>query len=243
MPAALLALVGAHLDDLPAQRTGRSGGRRSAHAQAGTLLAGSDVHGRCVLVHRLRHHRLLGVRAPPYLDAKADPTKLFVPYPAWYFLSLFGLLGLVPPEIHVGPLTISLELIATIIVPTLFLLVVLLLPWLDRSRSAQLRCASRLVMGDDHRNHRHRRANDFRTSNDDDQTGRRAAFAAGVGGARVRLKRRPSRAGSSGSTAANPAGAKVFSDELRQLPRRAGPGVARHVPAAGRQSGRHRRCE
>ena len=74
-------------------------------------------------------------RAPPYLDAKADPTKFFVPYPAWYFLSLFGLLGLVPPEIHVGPLTISLELIATIIVPTLFLLVVLLLPWLDRSRS------------------------------------------------------------------------------------------------------------
>jgi ubiquinol-cytochrome c reductase cytochrome b subunit len=70
---------------------------------------------------------------PPYLDAKADPTKFFVPYPAWYFLSLFGLLALVPPEIHLGPLTISMELIATIIVPTLFLLVVLLIPWIDRS--------------------------------------------------------------------------------------------------------------
>ncbi|MGA7356994.1 MAG: cytochrome b N-terminal domain-containing protein, partial [Candidatus Cybelea sp.] len=58
---------------------------------------------------------------PPYLDAKADPTKFFVPYPAWYFLSLFGLLAIVPPEVHLGPLTISLELIATIIVPTLFL--------------------------------------------------------------------------------------------------------------------------
>ncbi len=57
----------------------------------------------------------------------------FVPYPAWYFLSLFGLLAIVPPEIHVGPLTISLELIATIIVPTLFLLVVLFIPWIDRS--------------------------------------------------------------------------------------------------------------
>jgi ubiquinol-cytochrome c reductase cytochrome b subunit len=77
----------------------------------------------------------LAIVSPPYLDAKADPTKFFVPYPAWYFLSLFGLLGLVPPEIHVGPLTISMELIATIVVPTLFLLVVLLLPWLDRSRS------------------------------------------------------------------------------------------------------------
>ncbi len=75
----------------------------------------------------------LALVAPPYLDAKADPTKFFVPYPAWYFLSLFGLLALVPPEIHLGPLTISLELIATIIVPTLFLVVVLLIPWLDRS--------------------------------------------------------------------------------------------------------------
>jgi ubiquinol-cytochrome c reductase cytochrome b subunit len=70
---------------------------------------------------------------PPYLDEKADPTKFFVPYPAWYFLSLFGLLALVPPEIHLGPVTISLELIATIVVPTLFLLVILLIPWIDRS--------------------------------------------------------------------------------------------------------------
>jgi ubiquinol-cytochrome c reductase cytochrome b subunit len=77
----------------------------------------------------------LAIAFPPYLDAKADPTKFFVPYPAWYFLSLFGLLAIVPPEIHLGPLTISLELIATIIVPTIFLLIVLLLPWLDRSRS------------------------------------------------------------------------------------------------------------
>lgn len=72
---------------------------------------------------------------PPYLDEKADPTKFFVPYPAWYFLSLFGLLALVPPEIHLGPIAIGTELIATIIIPTLFLVVVLLLPWLDRSRS------------------------------------------------------------------------------------------------------------
>ncbi|MBV9718888.1 MAG: cytochrome b N-terminal domain-containing protein [Candidatus Eremiobacteraeota bacterium] len=76
--------------------------------------------------------------APPYLDQKADPTKFFVPYPAWYFLSLFGLLALVPPEIHLGPLSIGTELIATIVGPTLFLIVVLLIPWLDRSRSRSL---------------------------------------------------------------------------------------------------------
>jgi ubiquinol-cytochrome c reductase cytochrome b subunit len=75
----------------------------------------------------------LAIVAPPYLDEKANPTKFFVPYPAWYFLSLFGLLGLVPPEIHLGPLTIGTELIATIVAPTLFLIVVLLLPWIDRS--------------------------------------------------------------------------------------------------------------
>ena len=61
-----------------------------------------------------------------------------MPYPAWYFLSLFGLLALVPPEIHLGPLSIGTELIATIVVPTLFLVVVLLLPWLDRSKTRSL---------------------------------------------------------------------------------------------------------
>lgn len=80
----------------------------------------------------------LAIVAPPYLDQKADPTKFFVPYPAWYFLSLFGLLALVPPEIHLGPLSIGTELIATIIVPTIFLIVVLLIPWLDRSRSRSM---------------------------------------------------------------------------------------------------------
>jgi ubiquinol-cytochrome c reductase cytochrome b subunit len=87
----------------------------------------------------------LALAFPPYLDAKADPTKFFVPYPAWYFLSLFGLLALVPPEIHLGPLAIGTELIATIIVPTLFLLVVLLLPWLDRSRTRSFAARSRIL--------------------------------------------------------------------------------------------------
>jgi len=85
--------------------------------------------------------------APPYLDAKADPTKFFVPYPAWYFLSLFGLLALVPPEIHLGPITIGTELIATIIGPTLFLLVVLLIPWLDRSTGRSFRSRAGLLWG------------------------------------------------------------------------------------------------
>ena len=68
---------------------------------------------------------------PPFLDAKADPTNgAFIPYPAWYFLSLFGLLNLVPIFLGNGPFP---ELLAAIVVPTVGLIVVLLLPWLDRS--------------------------------------------------------------------------------------------------------------
>ena len=77
---------------------------------------------------------LLALFLPPFLDAKADPTNSqFVPYPAWYFLSLFGLLGLIPAEVKLFGLTISTELFATVIVPTLFGIVVLAIPWLDRS--------------------------------------------------------------------------------------------------------------
>ncbi|MDQ6930311.1 MAG: cytochrome b N-terminal domain-containing protein [Candidatus Eremiobacteraeota bacterium] len=75
----------------------------------------------------------LAVFFAPGLDAKADPTNTtFVPYPAWYFLSLFGLLAIVPPQ---------LELVGTIVVPTLAIVALILLPWLDRSttRSASAR--------------------------------------------------------------------------------------------------------
>jgi ubiquinol-cytochrome c reductase cytochrome b subunit len=73
----------------------------------------------------------LAAIVPPFLDQKADPTNgLFVPYPAWYFLSLFGLLNLVPIFMGNGPFP---ELLAAIIVPTVGLIVVLILPWLDRS--------------------------------------------------------------------------------------------------------------
>ncbi|HVN70103.1 MAG TPA: cytochrome b N-terminal domain-containing protein [Candidatus Binatia bacterium] len=135
MPAALVALVGAHLaifrhngpagpvvEDPRTLRPGRFWPDQFFMDGAFSLIVFIII---C----------FLSFAFPPYLDAKADPTKFFVPYPAWYFLSLFGLLGIVPPEIHLGPLTIGTELIATIIVPTLFLVVVLLLPWLDRSKS------------------------------------------------------------------------------------------------------------
>jgi ubiquinol-cytochrome c reductase cytochrome b subunit len=145
MPAALVLLVGAHLaifrhngpagpavDDRRTLRPGRFWPDQFFMDGAFSLIVFIII---CFLAFAF----------PPYLDAKADPTKFFVPYPAWYFLSLFGLLALVPPEIHLGPLAIGTELIATIVVPTLFLLVVLLLPWLDRSRSRSMAARSGIL--------------------------------------------------------------------------------------------------
>jgi ubiquinol-cytochrome c reductase cytochrome b subunit len=62
---------------------------------------------------------------PPFLDAKADPTvSTFIPYPAWYFLDLFGLLNLVPG---------NLEIVGAIIIPGVATTILIILPWLDRS--------------------------------------------------------------------------------------------------------------
>ena len=70
---------------------------------------------------------VLAIASPAPFDVKADPNRLnFQPYPAWYFLALFGLLNMLPPQ---------LELVATVVVPTIIAALLVLLPWLDRSPS------------------------------------------------------------------------------------------------------------
>ncbi|HZZ63852.1 MAG TPA: cytochrome b N-terminal domain-containing protein [Candidatus Baltobacteraceae bacterium] len=67
----------------------------------------------------------LAAFAPPFLDAKADPSNAtFIPYPAWYFLDLFGLLNLIPGD---------LEVVGAIIIPGVATALILLLPWIDRA--------------------------------------------------------------------------------------------------------------
>jgi len=67
----------------------------------------------------------LAAFAPPFLDAKADPSNsTFIPYPAWYFLDLFGLLQIIPGDY---------EIIGAIIIPGVATALILLLPWIDRS--------------------------------------------------------------------------------------------------------------
>jgi len=72
----------------------------------------------------------LAIGSPAPLDAKADPNQTsFQPYPAWYFLALFGLLNDLPP---------NLELLGTVILPGGLVAILILLPWLDRNPSRRL---------------------------------------------------------------------------------------------------------
>jgi ubiquinol-cytochrome c reductase cytochrome b subunit len=148
MPAALVGLVGAHLaifrhngsagpvvDDPRKLKAGRFWPDQMFMDGAASFIV-------FVII------MLLALFLPPFLDAKADPTNSqFVPYPAWYFLSLFGLLGLIPPEVKLFGLTISTELFATVIVPTLFGIVVLLIPWLDRSTTRSFSSRKGILWG------------------------------------------------------------------------------------------------
>jgi ubiquinol-cytochrome c reductase cytochrome b subunit len=123
MPALLLLLVGAHLAIF--RHNGPAGpvvddrrGLKSGRFWPDQLFMDTVVSFFVFLLIVF-----LSFVAPPFLDQKADPTVLFQPYPAWYFLALFGLLHLFPPQ---------LDTVATIYIPTLFLIVVLLIPWIDR---------------------------------------------------------------------------------------------------------------
>ncbi len=142
MPAALVLLVGAHLaifrwngpagpvvDDPRKMRPGRFWPDQMFMDAVASFVVFLIIIA-------------LSFIAPPFLDAKADPTNAsFVPYPAWYFLFLFGLLNFVPVLLqgsHIQFLVEQanapwVELFAAIVVPTIGGLIVLLLPWLDRS--------------------------------------------------------------------------------------------------------------
>jgi ubiquinol-cytochrome c reductase cytochrome b subunit len=79
----------------------------------------------------------LATFSPVPLDDKADPNNaVFVPYPAWYFLALYALLDVVgkfPPAI----VQIS-TLVATIVGPTILIIVLIVLPFVDRNPSRRL---------------------------------------------------------------------------------------------------------
>jgi ubiquinol-cytochrome c reductase cytochrome b subunit len=80
---------------------------------------------------------ILAIVAPPPLDMKADPNNtLFTPYPAWYFMSLFALLGIVgkAPQALLEPL----DLLATVVIPGGLVALLVFLPFLDRNPSRRI---------------------------------------------------------------------------------------------------------
>ena len=134
MPAVLVALVGTHLAIF--RHNGAAGPVTDdpSKLKAGRFWPDQMFMDGAVSLLVFFVIMALAIFAPPFLDAKADPTNsTFVPYPAWYFLSLFGLLNLVPPEVTIFGITISLELVAALVVPAVLLIAALALPWLDRS--------------------------------------------------------------------------------------------------------------
>ncbi len=188
----------------------------------------------------------LAVFAPVPLDAKADlNNSQFVPYPAWYFLALYALLDVVgsfPPAI------VQLAtLFATIVGPTLLIVVLVVLPFFDRNPSRRLIAPS---VGAGH----HRAGDGRRDQPELDRPAQRRREPAAAQhhrsqctrcGRRQRRRRAANRpegtAGSTGSsTAAGPTPPtrrrrSGLLGELRRLPRRYRHRHRRLVPAAGRQ--------
>lgn len=79
---------------------------------------------------------LLSIFSPAPLDQKADPTRAFIPSPAWYFLGLYGLLrvaGAAPESI-----IFVANLLATVVIPGALVTFLILLPFLDRNPSRRL---------------------------------------------------------------------------------------------------------
>ena len=81
---------------------------------------------------------LLAIFSPAPLDDKADPNNTaFVPYPAWYFLALYALLG-VMGQVPNPQLSEFLDLFATVILPGGLVLLLILLPFIDRNPSRRI---------------------------------------------------------------------------------------------------------
>jgi ubiquinol-cytochrome c reductase cytochrome b subunit len=137
MPAALIGLVAAHLsifrwngpagppiDEAPKLRPGRFWPDQMF---MDTVLS----FGIFVLIVAL------STFSPVPLDDKADPNNsTFVPYPAWYFIALYALVDIVG-SLPSWMVQVA-SLFATIIGPTLLIVLLVALPFIDRNPSRRL---------------------------------------------------------------------------------------------------------
>jgi len=76
--------------------------------------------------------------SPAPLDAKADPNDTtFVPYPAWYFMALYAMLGLLG-QVQNETLLSILDVVATVVLPGGLVALLIALPFIDRNPSRRL---------------------------------------------------------------------------------------------------------
>jgi ubiquinol-cytochrome c reductase cytochrome b subunit len=133
LPAALVGLVAIHIALFRRHGVTPAPGRDPAEIEARTERFGGrqlerDLLAMLAIAGVLFLVVVLGPRAE--LEAPADPTSTYVARPEWYFLPLFQLL-----KYFEGPL----ELVGTMVIPSLVAGFLLLLPLLDRSPTAGLR--------------------------------------------------------------------------------------------------------
>jgi ubiquinol-cytochrome c reductase cytochrome b subunit len=123
LPAALITFTIAHLYLL--RRHGISGPMTPIEGAWQPFYPAQALRDTVVIAFVFAVLLAAALSVPAPLDAIADPSDAnYVPRPEWYFLSLFQLLKYFP-----GPL----EPVATIVIPGLGVVLLLLLPFLDRS--------------------------------------------------------------------------------------------------------------
>jgi ubiquinol-cytochrome c reductase cytochrome b subunit len=76
--------------------------------------------------------------SPAPLDEKADPNNTaFIPYPAWYFMALYAMLGIVG-KVQNETLLSILDVVATVVLPGGLVALLIALPFIDRNPSRRL---------------------------------------------------------------------------------------------------------
>lgn len=125
LPATLMALIGIHL--YLVRRHHIAGPVVPQKGKPQPFFPNQLFKDAIVVVAGLGILFALALSFPPGLEGVADPAGTdFAPRPEWFFLGLYELLKIMPP---------GWEMVATIGIPGLITIGMLLLPWLDRSKS------------------------------------------------------------------------------------------------------------
>ena len=128
LPPLTMLLIAIHLyPGAPPRRRAR-GGRHSTEEE---VLSGAGFQGYRRDLRMVRDSGGHGDRGARPAGHVADPTDTsFIPRPEWYFLFLFQIV-----KFFEGPL----EIVGTVILPTLAILALFLVPFIDRGRAVALR--------------------------------------------------------------------------------------------------------